>query len=105
MPLLYDVIFDFSLSEKSCFVSLYLCLINHSSPSSSSSSSGIRALVDLSLFLNFISFSTEHFLWGGVVSPTPNPQAGGPGYPFLFGFSPLTCLAWEALPVATLPPA
>jgi hypothetical protein len=40
------------------------------------------------------------FLWGGVVSLTPNPQPGGPGYPFLSGPSPLTCLAWEALPVA-----
>jgi hypothetical protein len=30
----------------------------------------------------------------------PNPQPGEPGYPFLSGSSPLTCLAWEALPVA-----
>ena len=30
----------------------------------------------------------------------PNPHPGGPGYPFLSGSSPLTCLAWEALPVA-----
>jgi hypothetical protein len=30
----------------------------------------------------------------------PNPQPGGPGYRFLSGSSPLTCLAWEALPVA-----
>jgi hypothetical protein len=29
----------------------------------------------------------------------PNPQPGGPGYPFLSGSSPLTCLAGEALPV------
>ena len=36
----------------------------------------------------------------GVVNPTPNPQPGGPGYPFLSGSSPLTYLAWEALPVA-----
>ena len=43
------------------------------------------------------------FLWGGVVSPIPNPQQGGPIYPFLFGSSPLTCLAWEALTAATLP--
>jgi hypothetical protein len=40
------------------------------------------------------------FLRGEVVSLTPNPQPGGPGYPFLSGSSPLTCLAWEALPVA-----
>jgi hypothetical protein len=40
------------------------------------------------------------FLRCGVVSPTPNPQPGGPGYPFSSGSSPLTCLAWEALPVA-----
>ena len=36
----------------------------------------------------------------GVVNPTPNPQPGGPGYPFLSGSSPLTYLAWEAPPVA-----
>jgi hypothetical protein len=43
---------------------------------------------------------TISFLLCGVVSPTPNPKPGGPGYPFLSGSSPLTCLAWEALPVA-----
>jgi hypothetical protein len=40
------------------------------------------------------------FLRGEVVSFTPNPQPGGPGYPFLSGSSPLTCLAWDVLPVA-----
>jgi hypothetical protein len=45
-------------------------------------------------------FLTILFLRGGVVSLTPNPQPGGPGYPFLSETSPLTCLAWEALPVA-----
>jgi hypothetical protein len=40
------------------------------------------------------------FLLGWVVSPTPNPQTGRPGYPFLSGSSPLTCLACEALPLA-----
>jgi hypothetical protein len=45
-------------------------------------------------------FVTLGFLLCGVVSPTPNPQPGGPGCPFLSGSSPLTCLAWGALPVA-----
>jgi hypothetical protein len=45
-------------------------------------------------------FRNKLFLRCGVVSPTPNPQYGGPGYPFSSGSSPLTCLAWEALPVA-----
>jgi hypothetical protein len=45
-------------------------------------------------------FITVFFSRGGVVSLTPNPQPGGPGYPFLSGSSPLICLAWEALPVA-----
>ena len=45
-------------------------------------------------------FGTFWFLQGRVVSPAPNPQPGGPGYPFLSGSSPLTCLAWEALLVA-----
>jgi len=40
------------------------------------------------------------FLRGGVGSLMPNPQPGGSGYPLLSGSSPLTCLAWEALPVA-----
>ena len=46
------------------------------------------------------TFVTISFLLCGVVSPEPNPQPGGPGYPFLSGSPPLTCLAWEALPVA-----
>jgi hypothetical protein len=54
-------------------------------------------LSSFSLCLNFVTIS---FLLCGVVSPTPNPQPGGPGYPFLSGSSPLTCLVWEALPVA-----
>jgi hypothetical protein len=44
-------------------------------------------------------------LRGGAVNPIPNPQPGGPGYPFLSGSSPLICPAWETLPAATLPPA
>jgi hypothetical protein len=47
-----------------------------------------------------LRFRYNIFLRGGVVNLTPNPQPGGPGYPFLSGSSPLTCLAWEALPVA-----
>jgi hypothetical protein len=31
------------------------------------------------------------FFRDGVVSPTPNPQPGGPGCPFSSGSSPLTC--------------
>jgi hypothetical protein len=45
-------------------------------------------------------FRNMSFLLCGVVSTKPNPQPGGPGYPFLSVSSPLTCLAWEALPVA-----
>jgi hypothetical protein len=44
-------------------------------------------------------------LWGESVSLTPNPQPGGPGYPFLSGSSPMTYLARDAIPVASLPPA
>jgi hypothetical protein len=46
------------------------------------------------------TFVTISFLLCGFVSPTPNPQPGGPGYSFLSGSSPLTCLVWEAVPVA-----
>jgi hypothetical protein len=41
----------------------------------------------------------NNFLRGEVVSLTPNSQPKGPGYPFLYGSSPLTSLAWQALPV------
>jgi len=47
-----------------------------------------------------VGFRNKLFLRCGVVTPTPNPQPGGPGYPVLSGSSPLTCLAWEALRVA-----
>jgi hypothetical protein len=59
-------------------------------------------------FLSEASFKVSKqilVLQGRVVSPTPNPQPGGPGYPFLSGSSPLTCPAREPLPVATLPQA
>jgi len=39
-----------------------------------------------------------------TVSLTTNPQPGGPGYPFLSGSSPLTCLARDAIPIASLWP-
>jgi hypothetical protein len=48
----------------------------------------------------FFDFRNNKLLLHGVVSPTPNPQPGRPGYPFLSGSSPLTRLEWEALPVA-----
>lgn len=32
--------------------------------------------------------------WGGGHTPMPNPQPGEPECPFLYGSSPLTCLAW-----------
>jgi hypothetical protein len=46
-----------------------------------------------------------YVLRGEIVSLTPNPQPRGPGYPFLSGPSPLTCLARDAIPVASRPPA
>ena len=46
----------------------------------------------------WVSEQIIFMVWG--CSPTPNPQPGGPGYPFSSGSSPLTYLAWEALPVA-----
>jgi hypothetical protein len=50
-------------------------------------------------------FWTSYFLRCEVVSLTPNPQPGGPGYPSSPGPYTLTCPAWVALSVATLPPA
>ena len=43
-------------------------------------------------------------LQGEIISLTPNPQPRGPGYPFLLGSSPLTCLENYAIPVVSLPP-
>ena len=58
------------------------------------------------LLRNVRDISTNiYFLRGEAVSLTPNPQPGGPGYPILSGSSPLTYLAWKALPLAKLPPA
>jgi len=64
----------------------------------SSSSSALQPWMGLGLRLRFRNniFSLQ----GEVVSLMPNSQPGRPGYPFLSGSSPLTCLAWEALPVA-----
>ena len=46
-----------------------------------------------------------YVLRGETVSLTPNPQPGGPGYPFLSGSSPLTCLAHDAITGTSLLPA
>ena len=53
----------------------------------------------------WLKFHNTYVVWDGVVSFMPTPQPGGPEYPFLSGSSPLTFLAWEALPVAQLSPA
>jgi hypothetical protein len=52
-----------------------------------------------------IWFLNNLVLWCKVVSLTPNPQPGGPGYHSSSRSYPLTCPAWVLLPVATLPPA
>jgi hypothetical protein len=53
--------------------------------------------------LRLLRFSqNQHFLWCETVSFMPNPQPGGPGYPFSSGSSPLTSPEWEVLPVAML---
>jgi hypothetical protein len=51
-----------------------------------------------------IRLVSEQFrFYSEVVSLTPNPKPGEPGYPSSSGSYPLTCPAWVALPVATLP--
>jgi hypothetical protein len=62
-------------------------------------------LVERSGYIVWASQLDKKFLRCRVISLTPKPQPGGPGYPFLSGSSPLTCPAWETLPVATLPPS
>jgi len=56
--------------------------------------------LNLSSLILCSTFVTISFLLCGAASPKPNPEPGRRGYPFLSGSSPLTCLAWEALPVA-----
>jgi hypothetical protein len=75
-----------------------------SSSSSSSSSSGATVHDEPWQSLK-VSQQLKSFLWDGAIKPTPNPQPGGPGYPFLSGSSSLVCPAWETLPAGTLPPA
>jgi hypothetical protein len=89
----------------------------------------VEALLEHSICLNiyFLSYSLvlalvvyclsvrlsiiEHFkrywffFWGVVGGLAPNPQPGRPGCLSSSDFYPLTCPAWMALPVATLPPA
>jgi hypothetical protein len=48
-------------------------------------------------------FLNSSLLWCEVVSLTPNPQPGGPGYPSSSGSYPLTCPAWVTLPHAQPP--
>jgi hypothetical protein len=70
--------------------------------------SDISRVVSIFLYLrgSFHEFSWQQFFsQGWVVSPPPNPQPEGPGCLSLSGSSPLTFPAWEAVPVATLPPA
>jgi len=54
--------------------------------------------IQLIPLLNFRN--NKFFYCVGFLTPRQTPQPGGPGYPFLSGSSPLTCLAWEAPPVA-----
>jgi len=54
---------------------------------------------------NFRSSTTDILYGVGLIALRPTPQPGRPGYPFSCESSPLTCLAREALPIATLPPA
>jgi len=49
-------------------------------------------------------FSQQDFvLWDWDVNLKPNPKLGGPECLSLSGTSPVTCPAWETLPVAKLP--
>jgi len=50
-------------------------------------------------------FSGIGFFRDEVAGLVPNPQPGGSGCLSSSGFYPLTCPAWETLPVATLPSA
>jgi hypothetical protein len=53
----------------------------------------------------YMRFHGSKFLQGGVISPTPNPRPGGPGYLSQSGTSLEACLALVALSAAILLPA
>jgi hypothetical protein len=91
--------------QKASFICLSLLMFVLSLPIHLLLPLALQPAVGFSLSNNIFhfplfNFRNNKFLLCGVVSPTPNPPPGGPGYPFLSGWSPLTCLAWEALPVA-----
>ena len=52
---------------------------------------------------NNTGFRNKWFLLGGVVSPTPNPQPGGPGAEFCLASIPKTNSTWLNLPEAKPP--
>jgi len=82
-------------------VEQYLSIFPYLSPTLSISVYLVLHPSSLNLsIIPLLDFRNKTFftVWGCY--PTPNPQRGGPGYPFLSGSSPLTCLAWKALPVA-----
>jgi len=41
-----------------------------------------HVVVEVSVQLHFTEVQQRYFLWVGFFSLTPNPQIGGPGYPF-----------------------
>jgi hypothetical protein len=65
----------------------------------------LQSLVDLRIFFNFRIFSTEHTFYGVDLSSHAQPTMWKTSVSLLSGSSPLTRLAWKALPAATLPPA
>jgi hypothetical protein len=52
------------------------------------------------IIIIIIGYFSLFLLGVEVVSLKPNPQTGEQRYPFSSGSTPLTCLAWEALPIA-----
>jgi hypothetical protein len=67
---------------------------------------GATVLVELwPPHIYYVKFRDRKFLQDGVISPTPNPQPGGPGYLSYSGTSLETSPARVALPAALLLPA
>ena len=67
--------------------------------------SSLTVLGGLWPLLPILEASQQNIFMGWGFQPHDNSQPGEPRYPFLSGSSPLTCLAWETVPVFTLPPA
>jgi len=72
-----------------CLYAQHGTVLRYLSSSSAAAAATLQPLVGLGFLfliphgLFCVAVVTIYSLWGEVLSPTPNPRPGGPGYPFL----------------------